>query len=261
MLDEVIISKGIIEEYNKKLLRVLDVDVAIVGAGPSGLICAYYLAKAGRKVVLFEKKLSIGGGMWGGGMMFNEIVVQEEAKSILDSLGIHAKEYQKGYYVADSVECVCALGYHAAAAGADILNGIMVEDVMVKKKRICGLVVEWSAAEVAGLHVDPLTIKSKAVVDASGHPCEVVKVVERKSGLRLNTKTGKILGEKSMWAEVAEQEVVKNTREVCPGLFVCGMAANAVYGTPRMGPIFGGMLLSGKKMAEMLLIRISHGVS
>jgi sulfide-dependent adenosine diphosphate thiazole synthase len=54
------------------------------------------------------------------------------------------------------------------------------------------------------------------------------------------------------------KEVLNNTREACPGLFVCGMAANAVYGTPRMGPILGGMLLSGKKMAEMLLKKLSN---
>jgi len=31
------------------------------------------------------------------------------------------------------------------------------------------------------------------------------------------------------------------------------MSANAVFGGPRMGPIFGGMLLSGKKCAEIIL--------
>ena len=47
-----------------------------------------------------------------------------------------------------------------------------------------------------------------------------------------------------------------NTKEVCSGLYVCGMAANAVFGTPRMGPIFGGMLLSGKKLAQELIKKI-----
>jgi len=36
--------------------------------------------------------------------------------------------------------------------------------------------------------------------------------------------------------------LIKNTREVYPGLIVTGMAANAVFGSPRIGAIFGGML-------------------
>jgi thiamine thiazole synthase len=59
-----------------------------------------------------------------------------------------------------------------------------------------------------------------------------------------------------MWAEKAENTVEKNTKEVCPGLFVAGMAANAVFGSPRMGPIFGGMLLSGKKVAKLVAKKI-----
>jgi len=33
------------------------------------------------------------------------------------------------------------------------------------------------------------------------------------------------------------------------------MAANATFGGPRMGPIFGGMLLSGEKVAREILGR------
>jgi len=50
---------------------------------------------------------------------------------------------------------------------------------------------------------------------------------------------------------------VENTREVFPGLFVSGMAANQVYGGYRMGPVFGGMLLSGKKVAGEILKNLS----
>jgi len=31
------------------------------------------------------------------------------------------------------------------------------------------------------------------------------------------------------------------------------MAANAAFGGPKMGHVFGGMLLSGKKVAELIV--------
>jgi len=252
-LDEIKISRAIIESYKDKLIKSLDVDVAIVGAGPAGMVCGYYLAKKNKKVVLFERKLSVGGGMWGGGIMFNEIVVQEKAKGILDEFGIKTRVYEKGYYLADSIESVSMICAKTVKAGAKIFNLMSAEDVLVRQKRVCGLVLNWTAVEMANLHVDPITMRAKIVVDATGHAAEVVRVVERKSGIRLKTKTGKIMGEQSMWAEVAEETIVKNSKEVCPGLYVCGMSANAVFGGARMGPIFGGMLLSGKKLAEDLL--------
>lgn len=252
MIDEIVISKAIAEGFIHDFCRFLEVDIAIVGGGPAGMTAGYYLAKAGKKVVLFEKKLSIGGGMWGGGMMFNKIVVQSEGKSILDEVGISYSKYQDGYFVADSVEAVSTLCSTAVRAGLKIFNAIYVEDVIIKGDKVEGLVVNWTAVESAGLHVDPMAFRAGAVVDATGHESVVVKIVEKKLGGGLNTKTGKIIGEGPMHAEVGEKAIVDNTREVSPGLFVAGMAANAVYGSPRMGPIFGGMLLSGKKIADIV---------
>lgn len=114
MLDEKIITKAIIESYTQNLLDYIDMDVAIVGAGPAGLTCAYYLAKEGVKVGIFERKLSIGGGIWGGGAMFNEIVLQEEALPIVQEMEVSYKPYkEKGYYVINAVEFACALGLKA----------------------------------------------------------------------------------------------------------------------------------------------------
>ena len=256
-LDEIVISKAIIESYKDKLVKALDVDVAIVGAGPAGMVCGYYLAKAGKKVVLFERKLSVGGGMWGGGIMFNEIVVQEKAKRILDEFDIKTSRYAQGYYLADSIESVSTICSKAVKAGLKIFNLISAEDVMVRNKKVVGLVLNWTAVEIANLHVDPISMRAKFVVDATGHPAEIARIIEKKSGIRLKTKTGKTMGEQSMWAEVGEDTIIKNSKEICSGLYACGMCANAVFGGPRMGPIFGGMLLAGEKVAKELIKKFS----
>jgi len=251
-IDDITVSKAIIETYSKKLLDNLNIDVAIVGGGPAGLCAGYYLAKKKYKVALFERKLSIGGGMWGGGIMFNEIVVQRDAKIILDEMGISTKVYKPGYYVAGSVEAVSALIYKATKAGLTIFNLLSAEDVMVRKDKVCGLVLNWSSVEMAGMHIDPIAMMAKYVIDATGHPAEIAHLLETKQGVKLRTKTGKVMGEKSMWADVGEKSIIKNTLEIYPGVYVAGMAANAVFGGQRMGPIFGGMLLSGKKVASIL---------
>ena len=55
-----------------------------------------------------------------------------------------------------------------------------------------------------------------------------------------------------MWVESGEISTVENTRRIYPGLYVSGMAANNVSGGFRMGPIFGGMLLSGRRVGQMI---------
>jgi len=253
-INEVTISKAITESYVKDFLGVMEVDVAIGGAGPSGMTAAYYLAKKGVKTVVFERQLRVGGGMPGGGMMFNRIVVQAAGKKLLDEFGVETREYEKGYYIADSLEAIATICSKAIKAGVKIFNLVSVEDVVIRKNdRVAGLVLNWSATSLAGLHVDPLAMRAKVVIDATGHASEICRIVANKIGAKLRTKTGGVVGEKPMWAERGEREIIENTREVYPGLIVAGMAANAVFGSPRMGAIFGGMLLSGKRAAEVAI--------
>lgn len=256
MLNEVTITKAILETYMNKLKSALELDVAIVGAGPSGIVAGYYLAKAGKNVGLFEKKISIGGGMWCGGMMFNEIVIQDAAKPLVEEFGVRIKKFEDGYYTVDSIEAVSSLTYHALQAGLKIFNLITIEDIVFKNGRVSGLVINWTPVDMTGLHVDPLTLHSRFVLDATGHPSNVVEALVRKMGMKLNTVTGGMVGEKSMDAHLGEMNTVENTREAFPGLYVSGMAANATFGGYRMGPIFGGMFLSGKKAAEEIIKRL-----
>ena len=257
-IDEIIVSKKIVSRFAHEFLENLDVDVVIAGAGPASLTAARYLARAGLRVTIFERKLTPGGGMWGGGMTFPVIVLQKESKPILDEINVKLTDEGDGYYTADSIEASSKLIATAIDAGARLFNTISVEDVMIRKNCVTGVVINSSAVEIAKLHVDPLSVRSKYVIDGTGHPAEVVHIVQNKVG-KLNTPTGKIEGERSMWADVAETLTVENTREVYPGLYVTGMACNAVMGAPRMGPIFGGMLLSGRKVAGLILEKEKKG--
>ncbi len=256
MIDEIVISKAITETFYKEFLDDLESDVIICGAGPSGLCAAYYLGKSGVKVVVLEKSLRPGGGLPGGGMMFNKIVIQEESKSILDELGVTTLHYKDSYYTASSLETLSLLLSKALKQGVHVYNCIFAEDVMIVDDKVTGVVINWTAAQLARLHVDPLTMRSPYVVDATGHDAELAGVVSRKYGAELLTPTGEVIGEKPMWADKGEKTLIENTKEAFPGLYVTGMAANAVFGGPRMGPIFGGMLLSGKKVSELIINKL-----
>ena len=239
------ISRAITAEYNRKLTEHLENDVVIVGAGPAGLTAGYYLAKAGYKTALLERKLSIGGGIWGGAAGYNVVVTQNS--DIPDQFEMTSKK-QKGLYIYDSIEFATALAFKAKKAGLEIFNLTEAEDVIIKSDTVEGVVVNHSAITIAKLHVDPFCIASKFVIDSTGHPAEVVKMLlKRKPNLLPQG-----IQESFMDVETAEAGVVDRTGEIFPGLYVAGMSVCAVYGLPRMGPIFGGMLESGRKVAELI---------
>lgn len=247
------ISGAIVRSFFKKLEERLSLDVGIVGAGPSGLVAAKVLADAGLKVAVFESKLAPGGGTWGGGMLFNEAVVQTDAVPILDMFNIRTVDLGNGYHTLDTVEMASGLIFGARKAGACIFNAMSVEDICVREGVVNGLVINWTPVRRLDMHVDPLVVTTRAVIDGTGHPSEIVRKAVDKAGLTIDSPTGGILGEKPMWMEDGERTTVLNTKRLFPGLYASGMAANNVQGGFRMGPIFGGMLKSGQKVAELIL--------
>jgi len=249
------ITCAVVERGSRFLLELAGGDVIVVGAGPSGLVAGRYLAEKGLKTYILERRLSFGGGIGGGGMLFPRIVVQEPAHEVLRGVGVSREPYSQGVWVADVAESIAKLAAGAVDSGARILLGVSVEDLIVKGSRVCGVVLQWSAVALSGLHVDPLAVECRAVVDCTGHAAEVVSIAAKKNP---ELKVA-VSGERSMDAITAERRTVELTGEVVPGLWVAGMAAAAVGGGPRMGPIFGGMLLSGKKVAEAVAGSLDRG--
>ena len=244
-LNETEISRAIMTAYHEKLADRVVSDVLIAGSGPAGMTAALYLQKGGYKVTIVEKRLSPGGGVWGGGMAMNEVVVQETGLAILDEVGVRRRHAGGALYVADAMELASGLCFKALQAGAVILNLTTAEDVVVHDGRVTGLVVNRSMIGEA-LPIDPLTFAARAVLDATGHEAAVVERLKKRG---LLDETGV---EGPMDATVGEEFVAERVAEVYPGLWVAGMSVCATLGGPRMGPIFGGMLLSGKSAADRI---------
>jgi len=247
MIKEKEITEIIAGEYFRNFLSNTSIDVAIVGAGPSGLTAARILASHKKKVAIFESRVAPGGGMWGGGMLY-PVIVMKQGKELLEEVGVKCRKVGE-YWAVDAIEATSKLISSAIDAGAKLYNGITVEDIIVREGRVEGIVINWTSALHLNLLVDPLSIEAKYVIDATGHDCYIARKMEK-------FKKEKIKGEMGMWAEKGEIASVENSREIFPGLYVAGMAAIAYAGAPRMGPIFGGMLLSGKKVAEDIINKL-----
>jgi thiamine thiazole synthase len=247
---EIEISRGIIKAFHENLYENVISDVVVVGAGPSGLMAAYYLVREGFKVVIIEKRLSPGGGIWGGGMGMNFAVVQENVLPLLKEIGIRYAPGSDTVFLVDAIELAAGLCFAAVNNGAVLLNLLVVEDVVIHRDRVEGVVVNRTGFSEQ-LPVDPLTIKAKAVIDATGHEAVVVKNLWERDLLDRKDIPGR-LREGPMNAASGEAFVVANTGEIYDGVWICGMSVCATFNGPRMGPIFGGMLLSGKRVAELI---------
>jgi len=254
--NETQITKLIVESYYDKLSDSVVNDVLIVGAGPAGLTAGRILADQGFKVAIIEKNLAPGGGIWGGAMGMNEVVIQEDALELLEEFEVRARPREEGLYTIDAVELSSGMCFKAVQAGVRIYNLITLEDVSVHDARVTGAVVNRTG--ISGrLHVDPLTFSAKAVLDTTGHEAVALNKI-RDRGFFRGTPVEHAL-EGPMNACEGEEFVVRKAGEVYPGLWLAGMSVCAAYGGPRMGPIFGGMLLSGQSVAKQIGESLNRG--
>lgn len=243
------VSRAIIREYFKHLDEAIESDVIIAGAGPAGLVSGRLLAEKGYKVTIIERNNYLGGGMWIGGYLMNKVSFRAPANKILDEVDISYKEVKPGLFVTDSPLFASGLIKAAAQSGVKFLNMTIVEDVVVKDKELCGLVINWTPVTTLPKMItclDPIIIEGKIIIDATGHDAKICRLLEKRN--IISTK-----GMGPLWIDGSEKNIVEHTKEVFPNLIVAGMAVSENFGLPRMGPTFGGMLMSGQEAANQAL--------
>jgi len=237
-----------------KLSNYTKVDVVVVGAGPSGLTASYYLAKSGLKTVIIEKTLGIGGGIRGGGMLLPIAIIEDgDASDFLVNIGVRVKQISEGLSYVDPTEAMIKIASKAIDEGVFIWPGIYVEDIITRLSNtgiiVRGVVINWSPVINSKWHVDPIMIESKAVLDATGHDADVVRIlIKRYPRIEIE-----VPGMASMNIWKGEEEVIVRSGKLLEGLYTAGMSTAEVYHSHRMGPLLGGMILSAKKVSEEII--------
>lgn len=247
-VSEADVTRAITRGYLKQLDDYAKSDVVIVGAGPSGLVAGAELAKTGLKTLIIERNNYLGGGFWIGGYLMNKVTLRAPSHKFLDELGVPYEEASDSLFVADGPHATSKLIAYACDSGVKFLSLTMLDDLIVKNNRVTGVVINYAPVNALPREiscVDPVAVESKIVIDATGHDAKAVKKLEER-GL-VKTK-----GMGAMWVEESEEGIIEYTKEVYPGLMVTGMAVSTTFGLPRMGPTFGAMLLSGKRVAEIV---------
>lgn len=253
-VSEAKITRAITAEFYKWFQEYIVSDAVIIGGGPSGLMAARDLSREGFKTLVIESNNYIGGGFWIGGYFMNTLTFRQPSEEILEELAIPYKKVEEGLFIADGPSACSKLISSACEAGAKILNMTKFDDVVYRNKKVEGVVINWSPVSAlprAITCVDPVALETKVVIDATGHDAFVCKSLEKRGLLKMSE-----FG--PMDVQVSEDAVVENTKEVFPGLIACGMSVSTLFGIPRMGPTFGGMLFSGRKaacVAKEILVR------
>jgi len=131
-------------------------DVAVIGAGPSGIAAAVYASKAGAKTVLLEKDSVIGGTAFKA----HDSTLNGQSLSFMDGLlhGITKKAW--GNIIFDPEELLDRYYYLLENHTISVLSGHEVMSVEANGKKITSVVCSSSAGKSV--------ISAKIIIDASG---------------------------------------------------------------------------------------------
>ncbi|KAF8005439.1 hypothetical protein OXX80_007557 [Metschnikowia pulcherrima] len=262
------VSRAMTKRYFEDMDKYTESDVVIVGAGSSGLSAAYVLAKnrPDLKIAIIEASVSPGGGSWLGGQLFSAMVMRKPAHLFLNEIDV-AYEDEGDYVVVKHAALFMStlMSKVLQFPNVKLFNATAVEDLITRRDettgelRIAGVVTNWTL--VALNHdtqscMDPNTINANVVLSTTGHdgPFGAFSAKRLQSlGPVIKDEKFALGGMRGLDMNKAEDAIVKDTREIAPGLVIAGMELAEVDGSNRMGPTFGAMALSGVKAAESVL--------
>ncbi|KAL6860747.1 thiamine metabolism- protein [Amphichorda felina] len=258
------VSRAMTRRYFDDLDAHAESDIVIIGAGSCGLSTAYVLARRrpDLRIAIIEASVSPGGGAWLGGQLFSAMVMRKPADAFLREVGVPYEDDGNFVVVKHAALFTSTLlSKVLQMPNVKLFNATCVEDLITRPGeegtegvRIAGVVTNWT---LVTMHhddqscMDPNTINAPLVISTTGHdgPMGAFSVKRLVSMQRIE----KLGGMRGLDMNTAEDAIVKNTREVVPGLIVGGMELSEVDGANRMGPTFGAMALSGVKAAEEAL--------
>ncbi|KAI9124027.1 hypothetical protein K1719_005327 [Acacia pycnantha] len=253
-IKESIVSREMTRRYMTDMITYADTDVIIVGAGSAGLSCAYELSKdPSISVAIIEQSVSPGGGAWLGGQLFSAMVVRKPAHLFLDEVGIEYDEAEDYVVIKHAALFTSTIMSRLLSRpNVKLFNAVAAEDLIVKEGRVAGVVTNWALVSMnhdTQSCMDPNVMEAKVVVSSCGHdgPFGATGVKRLKTIGMIDS----VPGMKALDMNTAEDEIVRLTREVVPGMIVTGMEVAEIDGSPRMGPTFGAMMISGQKAAHL----------
>ncbi|KAI9897681.1 hypothetical protein N3K66_007537 [Trichothecium roseum] len=246
------VSRAMTSRYFRDLDAHAESDVVVVGAGSCGLSAAYVLAtrRPDLRVALVEAGVAPGGGAWLGGQLLSAMVMRKPADAFLREVGVPYED--EGAFVVVKHAALFTstlLSKVLALPNVKLFNATCVEDLITRPAapssspsaadegiRVAGVVTNWT---LVTMHhddqscMDPNTINAPVVISTTGHdgPMGAFSVKRLVSMQRLE----KLGGMRGLDMNAAEDAIVKNTREVVPGLIVGGMELSEVDGANRMG--------------------------
>lgn len=255
------VSRAMTRRYFQDLDKYAESDIVIVGAGSSGLTAAYILGKArpDLKIAIIEANVAVGGGCFLGGQLFSSMVLRKPADTFIKELGLEYEDEGNFIVVKHAALFITKLCSKVLELpNVKLFNATCVEDLITRPTenggvRVAGVVTNWT---LVSMHhddqscMDPNTINAKIIISCTGHDGPMGAFCVKRlvsQGLIKRNQMGCLDMNK------AEDSIVKNTREVFPGLVVAGMELSECDSSNRMGPTFGAMVLSGVKAAEEAL--------